>query len=53
MMYMLSNRDRIVSSNYDQSLLWVTLLLLGLGEEVDDPVGLSECLRPGAVNQDD
>ena len=31
MMYMLSNRDRIVSSNYDQSLLWVTLLLLGLG----------------------
>ncbi len=31
MMYMLSNRDRIVSSSYDQSLLWVTLLLLGLG----------------------
>ena len=30
MMYMLSNRDRIVSSSYDQSLLWVTLLLLGL-----------------------
>ena len=31
MMYMLSNRDRIVSSSYDQSLLWVVLLLLGLG----------------------
>jgi cell division protein FtsW len=31
MMYMLSNRDRIVSSAYDQSLMWVTLILLGLG----------------------
>lgn len=30
-MYMLSNRDRIVSAAYDQSLLWVTLILLGLG----------------------
>jgi len=31
MMYMLSNRDRIVSPTYDQGLLWVTLLLLGFG----------------------
>lgn len=31
MMYMLSNRDRINAPSYDQSLLWVTLLLLGLG----------------------
>lgn len=30
-MYMLSNRDRIVSATYDASLLWVTLILLGLG----------------------
>jgi cell division protein FtsW len=31
MMYMLANRDRIVSPTYDQALLWVTLLLLGFG----------------------
>ncbi|HEX5538910.1 MAG TPA: FtsW/RodA/SpoVE family cell cycle protein, partial [Methylophilaceae bacterium] len=31
MMPLLSNRDRIVSSSYDQSLLWITLILLGLG----------------------
>ncbi|HZV61967.1 MAG TPA: putative lipid II flippase FtsW [Methylophilaceae bacterium] len=30
-MYMLSNRDRIVSAAYDASLLWVSLILLGLG----------------------
>jgi len=30
-MYVLSNRDRIVSPDYDQGLLWVTLLLLGFG----------------------
>lgn len=30
-MYMLSSRDRIVSATYDASLLWVTLILLGLG----------------------
>jgi cell division protein FtsW len=30
-MYMLSNRDRIVSATYDASLLWVSLILLGLG----------------------
>lgn len=28
---MLSNRDKIISSSYDQALLWVTLLLLGIG----------------------
>lgn len=27
----LLNRDRIVSSTYDQGLLWVTLMLLGIG----------------------
>lgn len=31
MMYMLSNRDKITAPSYDQGLLWVTLLLLGLG----------------------
>ena len=31
MMYMLSSHDRITSPTYDQSLLWVTLILLGLG----------------------
>src|SRR3546814_17877346 len=30
-MYMLSNRDRIVSDTYDASLMWVSLILLGLG----------------------
>jgi cell division protein FtsW len=30
-MYMLSNRERIVSATYDASLLWVSLILLGLG----------------------
>ncbi|HEU4707916.1 MAG TPA: cell division protein FtsW, partial [Methylophilaceae bacterium] len=30
-MYMLSSRDRIVSAAYDESLLWVSLILLGLG----------------------
>ncbi|HYD34143.1 MAG TPA: putative lipid II flippase FtsW, partial [Methylophilaceae bacterium] len=30
-MYMLSNRDRIVSATYDAGLLWVSLILLGLG----------------------
>jgi cell division protein FtsW len=30
-MYMLSSRDRIVSATYDASLLWVSLILLGLG----------------------
>jgi len=30
-MYMLSNRDRIVSPVYDASLVWVSLILLGLG----------------------
>jgi cell division protein FtsW len=29
--YMLSSRDRIVSATYDAGLLWVTLILLGLG----------------------
>ena len=28
---MLSNRDKIVSSSYDQPLLWAALLLLGMG----------------------
>ncbi len=28
---MLSNRDKIVSASYDQALLWVTLILLGIG----------------------
>jgi cell division protein FtsW len=31
MMYMLSNRDKLISSSYDQALLWVTLILLGIG----------------------
>lgn len=31
MMYMLSSRDKISSPTYDQVLLWVTLILLGLG----------------------
>lgn len=31
MMYMLSSRDKISSPSYDQALLWVTLILLGLG----------------------
>ena len=31
MMYMLSSHDRSTSPTYDQSLLWVTLILLGLG----------------------
>ena len=31
MMYMLSNRDRVTSSTYDQGLVWVTLILLGIG----------------------
>ena len=30
-MYMLSSHDRSTSPTYDQSLLWVTLILLGLG----------------------
>jgi cell division protein FtsW len=30
-MYMLSNRDKMISPNYDQALLWVTLILLGIG----------------------
>jgi cell division protein FtsW len=30
-MYMLSNRDKITAPNYDQGLLWVTLMLLGFG----------------------
>jgi cell division protein FtsW len=30
-MYILSSRDRIISPNYDQGLLWVSLLLLGIG----------------------
>jgi len=30
-MYMLSNRDRVTSSTYDQGLVWVTLILLGIG----------------------
>jgi cell division protein FtsW len=30
-MYVLSSRDRIISPSYDQALLWVTLLLLGIG----------------------
>ena len=31
MMYMLSNRDKLISSSYDQALLWVSLILLGIG----------------------
>ena len=31
MMYMLSSRERITSPTYDQGLLWVTLILLGIG----------------------
>ncbi|HZV98254.1 MAG TPA: putative lipid II flippase FtsW [Methylophilaceae bacterium] len=31
MMYMFSSRDKISSPSYDQGLLWVTLILLGLG----------------------
>ncbi|HEY8118748.1 MAG TPA: putative lipid II flippase FtsW [Methylophilaceae bacterium] len=31
MMYMLSSRDKISSPSYDQALLWVTLILLGMG----------------------
>lgn len=31
MMYMLSSRDKISSPSYDQALLWVSLILLGLG----------------------
>jgi cell division protein FtsW len=31
MMYSLSSRDRIITSAYDQGLLWVTLILLGIG----------------------
>ena len=31
MMYMLSSRGKITSPPYDQGLLWVTLILLGLG----------------------
>lgn len=31
MMYMLSSRDKIISPSYDQALLWVTLILLGIG----------------------
>lgn len=31
MMYMLSSREKISSASYDQGLLWVTLILLGLG----------------------
>jgi len=30
-MYMLSSRDKVSSPTYDQSLLWVTLILLGIG----------------------
>ncbi len=31
-MYMLSGRERLVSSStYDQALVWVTLILLGIG----------------------
>jgi cell division protein FtsW len=30
-MYILSSRDRIISPTYDQGLLWVSLLLLGIG----------------------
>jgi len=30
-MYMVSRKDRIVASSYDQSLLWSVLLLLGFG----------------------
>src|SRR5512139_524970 len=30
-MYVLSSRDKIISPTYDQGLIWVTLLLLGLG----------------------
>ena len=30
-MYMLSSRDKMISPNYDQALLWVTLILLGIG----------------------
>ena len=31
MMYMLSSREKMSSPTYDQGLLWVTLILLGLG----------------------
>ncbi|MFA6178611.1 MAG: putative lipid II flippase FtsW [Candidatus Methylopumilus sp.] len=31
MMYILSSRDKISSPTYDQGLLWVTLILLGIG----------------------
>jgi cell division protein FtsW len=31
MMYMLSSRDKMISPNYDQALLWVSLILLGIG----------------------
>jgi len=31
MMYMLSSRDRISAPTYDQALLWVSLILLGIG----------------------
>ncbi|MEO8419484.1 MAG: putative lipid II flippase FtsW [Methylophilaceae bacterium] len=31
MMYTLSSREKMSSSSYDQGLLWVTLILLGLG----------------------
>ena len=31
MMYMLSNRDKLISASYDQALLWVSLILLGIG----------------------
>lgn len=31
MMYSLGSRDRITTSAYDQGLLWVTLILLGIG----------------------
>jgi len=30
-MLILSNRDRVTSSTYDQGLVWVTLILLGIG----------------------
>lgn len=30
-MYMLNNREKFVSSPYDQGLVWVTLILLGIG----------------------
>lgn len=31
MMYMLSSRDKISAPSYDQALLWVSLILLGIG----------------------